>query len=320
METELISQAKMSTWKPVFSIMARQHANEVSSTSHALRLAELLATDPSYRRYLEKMNVVIQPVVNPDGAALAFQLQQLTPNHCLHAGRYSALGPDVPREARNPDTLITEALVLNKVFDTWLPDVHLNPHGYPSHEWVQTFANYNPYSFRSYWIPRGWYTSVRPAEDPRFYHHREVALAMRDYIAEEVSRDPEVRLTNLRIYDRYRRWTTRWQPHVYNLEVHNDTAIYFSRRTGIAPRPRGRADITVFSAGTEAMDETAQGEWLDLVTRMGFGFLMASVKFIDEADYTLYRREEEQRDEVSLSVTRPRPLRVGRSVEPVQTK
>ena len=68
------------------------------------------------------------------------------------------------------------------------------------------------------------------------------------------------------------------------------------------------------------MDETAQGEWLDLVTRMGFGFLMASVKFIDEADYTLYRREEEQRDEVSLSVTRPRPLRVGRSVEPVQTK
>ena len=311
MEAELVSQAKMSTWKPVLSILARQHANEVSSTSHALRLAELLATDLEYRRYLDKMNVVIQPVVNPDGAALAHELQKLTPSHCLHAGRYSALGPDVPREAGNPDTLVTEALVLNKVFNRWLPDFQLNPHGYPSHEWVQTFANYNPYSFRSYWIPRGWYTSVRPVEDPRYPHHRATAFAMRDHIAAEVSRDPEVRSTNLRIYDRYRRWTTRWQPHVYNLEVHNDTAIYFSRRSGTAPRPRARADITVFSAGTEAMDETAQGEWLDLVTRMGFGFLKASLKFLDEADYTLYRLEEERRDKVSLSVTRPRPLKPG---------
>ena len=67
----------------------------------------------------------------------------------------------------------------------------------------------------------------------------------------------------------------------------------------------------MFSAGTEAMDETAQGEWLDLVTRMGFGFLKASLKFLDEADYTLYRLEEERRDKVSLSVTRPRPLKPG---------
>jgi hypothetical protein len=319
MEAELVSQAKMSAWKPVFSLQGRQHANEVSSTSHILKLVELLVTDPQYKPYLKKMNVVVQPVLNPDGAALAYELQKLTPTHCLHAGRYTALGPDVTAVVRDPDTPLTEASVIREVFETWLPDVQLNPHGYPSHEWVHNFANYIPYRFRSYWIPRGWYTGVRPAEDPRYEDHRNAAIAMRDYIAEEVSKDPEVRATNRRIYDRYQRWAIDWQPHIYNLEVYKDTAIYFSRRSTTASRPRTAADITIFSAGTEAMDETAQGAWLDLVTRMGFGFLMASVRFIDEAEYTLYRLEEERRNTVRLSLTRPRPIRPGRSVAPETT-
>jgi hypothetical protein len=59
------------------------------------------------------------------------------------------------------------------------------------------------------------------------------------------------------------------------------------------------------------MDETAQGERMDLVARMGFGFLMASVRFLDEADYKLYRLEEERQGK---SLTRPRPLKLGRSI------
>lgn len=311
-EAELVSRAKLITWKPVLSIIARQHANEVSSTSHVLRLAELLATDPAYRRYLKRLNVVIEPVSNPDGAALASELHKLTPYHCVHAGRYSALGSDVPNERGNPYTLVTEALVLDKVFSEWLPDVQLNPHGYATHEQVQMFANYKRFRFRSYWIPRGWYTSVQIPEDPRYAEQRAVAFAMRDYVAEEVSSDPQVRATNLRIYDRYRRWTIGWQPHAYDLEVYRDTAIYFSRRGSTADRPGENAATTVFSAGTEAMDEPADGEWLDLVSRMGFGFLKASLRFIDEADYRLYRLEEERQGRVTLSVTRPRPLKPGR--------
>jgi hypothetical protein len=72
-------------------------------------------------------------------------------------------------------------------------------------------------------------------------------------------------------------------------------------------------NITVFSSITEAMDETAQGEWMDLVTRMGFGFLMASVRFLDEAEYTLYRLEEERQEKIRLSLTRPRPIKPARA-------
>jgi hypothetical protein len=52
---------------------------------------------------------------------------------------------------------------------------------------------------------------------------------------------------------------------------------------------------------------------MDLVSRMGFGFLMASVRFLDQAEYQLYRMEEEREGKVRLSLTRPRPLKPGRS-------
>jgi hypothetical protein len=42
---------------------------------------------------------------------------------------------------------------------------------------------------------------------------------------------------------------------------------------------------------------------------------MASVRFLDEAEYTLYRLEGERQQKVRLSVTRPRPLKPGRKVE-----
>jgi hypothetical protein len=313
MEAELVSQAKLNVWKPVLSIVGRQHANEVSSTSHILRLAELMATDPEYRKYLEEINVVIQPVVNPDGAALAYELQKITPTHMLHAARYSALGTNISGSS-NRDTLLTESLVMGDVSRRWVADVSLNPHGYPSHEWVHQFANYNPKSFRAYWIPRGWYTNVRSIEDPRLRDYQAVALAMRDYIAEEVSKDSDVRETNTRIYDRYQRWAIRWQPHVYNLEVYKDTAVYYSRRGGgvSVASPNSLIRSTVFSGMTEAMDETAQGPWLDMVTRMGFGFLMASVRFLDEAEYELYRMEGESGGSVRIAVLRPRPIQPGR--------
>lgn len=200
MEAELVSQAKLNVWKPVLSIVGRQHANEVSSTSHILRLAELLATDPRYQHYLRKTNVVIQPVVNPDGAALAYELQKLTPRHCLHAGRYSALGPDVSAGlASDENTLVTQAIVLRDVARRWVADVSLNPHRYPSHEWVHQFANYNPRGFRSYWVPRGWWTNARAVEDPRLKSSGDVVDAMVQYISTEVSRDQESRTTNLHL-------------------------------------------------------------------------------------------------------------------------
>jgi len=50
------SQAKATVFKPTVVYTARQHANEVSSTSHVLKLAELLLTDAEFKKRLQKGN------------------------------------------------------------------------------------------------------------------------------------------------------------------------------------------------------------------------------------------------------------------------
>src|SRR5262249_35128803 len=74
-EASYWSQAKTTTFKPTVVYSARQHANEISSTSHVLKLAELLLTDPEFKEKLKKVNVVIHPITNADGAQLAYDMQ-----------------------------------------------------------------------------------------------------------------------------------------------------------------------------------------------------------------------------------------------------
>ncbi len=106
-----MSLAKLTALKPTIFITGRQHANEVSSTSHILRLGRAAGDRSRLRDILKKVNVILHPVENPDGAQMAFELQKLTPTHMLHAGRYSALGMDVASQVGLADPLLPEALV-----------------------------------------------------------------------------------------------------------------------------------------------------------------------------------------------------------------
>jgi hypothetical protein len=331
--SELISRAKYTTYKPTIFITGRQHANEVSSTSHMLRLAELLVTDPSYKEILKKVNVILHPVENPDGAQMAFELQKLTPAYMLHAGRYSALGMDVASQVGQADPLLPEALVRMKVWRDWLPDIYLNPHGYPSHEWVQPFAGYVPPGFRTYLSTRGWYTTTSGLRDPRYPAQGEAVDAIREAIVSAINSNPDVRDMDLRSQARYKKWAYGFEPYVFNQEIYKDTAIYYSdqetgepsgsRRAGAAGGGGGDGggggggrnsmnawpQVTYFNSGTEAPDETAQGDWLNLVSKAGFSYLMASVNYLRYGEYKVQRIEEDgQRDAVSQTIVRVRPV------------
>ena len=341
--SEQVSLAKLSAYKPTIFITGRQHANEVSSTSHILRLAELLVSDKSFKDILKKVNVVLHPVENPDGAQMAYELQKLTPNHMLHAGRYSALGQDVASLVGLADPLLPESLVRTRVWRDWLPDIYLNPHGYPSHEWVQPFAGYVPPGFRTYLSTRGWYTTVGTLRDPRYPDHASATEALREAIVREINANPDVRAMDLRAQARYRKWAYGFGPYVFNQEIYKDPAIYYSdpetgepsgsRRFGAGRggNPAGESgagagagtgrfsmnawpQVTFFSGGTEAPDETAQGEWLNLVAKAGFSYLMANIKYLRDGQYTVHRIEEDAaRDAVSLTTVRIRPVMPGRT-------
>jgi hypothetical protein len=275
------------------------------------------------------VNVIMDPVMNPDGAQIAYDLQKLTPTHMLHAGRYSALGMDVSSRQNN---LLPEAEVEGRVWREWLPDIYLNPHGYPSHEWVQPFSGYVSPQFRAYWTSRGWYTMISGLRDPRFPEHQAATSAIRDAVVREVSANPDVRAMNLRAQARYAKWAWGFGTHVYGLEIYRDTTVFSSDPESGEPRGSRRApaasvqtssgrrgtmgnypQVTFHSGMTEAPDETAQGPWLNLVTKAGFSFLTAHVAYLRDGGYTVERIEENgQRDGSVLTSLRVRPDRPPR--------
>ena len=92
----LRSSAKETTLKASIVYSGRQHANEVSSTSHILKLGEQLVTDPDNARPAQE---------GERGAASHHQsrmarsspcdLAKITPDNMLHPGYHGALSADV---------------------------------------------------------------------------------------------------------------------------------------------------------------------------------------------------------------------------------
>ena len=186
----LRSWPKESTTKAVIVYSGRQHANEVSSTSHILKLAEQLLTESDKHDLLKKVNVVIHPITNPDGAQLSVDLAKITPDNMLHPGYHGSLAADVSAGQTETDPIYPESRTRKQLIDAWLPDAFLNPHGYPSHEWVQPFSEYTGWvqsrqganSGRAWWIPRGWFTSMGYLRDETHPYSKVVAYAIQDRI------------------------------------------------------------------------------------------------------------------------------------------
>jgi len=307
-----VSLPRLITSKPTLQAVARQHANEVSSTNYLLRFAELLARDPTAREALKKMSFVFEPLENPDGAELAYAMQQNEPFHSLHAGRYGALGVDMGYQT-GTKPLLPEAAVRTRLYDRWVPDILLNLHGYPSHEWVQPFSNYTPYLFRDYWIPRGWFAYFRTPSLPLYPDHREAGRTLRELIAAELNADAATAASNRKFYDRYERWAARWAPHMNALEVEDGVNIFSKRRGPTESRMTPRAQATFNEQTPELMDETATGEWLEFLCAQGLAYLRAHVKYLERTESPVVRIEEEVRQRVRLTLVRGRPGRPRKS-------
>jgi hypothetical protein len=302
-----VSIPRLITFKPTLHLTARQHANEVAATNYSLKFAELIARDKAYRDTAKKINIVIQPMENPDGAALVRELHKIAPLHSLHAGRYGALGVDIGYQAGSAGDLLPEALVRPHIFRTWLPDIHLNLHGYPSHEWVQPFSNYSPFLFRDYWIPRGWFAYYRMLALPIYAPWEKAARELMGFITRDMSADERFLETNRRLTDRYRRWAERWQPHIGYLELYDGWNLYAERRSSQENRMTFRSRITFVEQTPEVMDETAVGPWLNAICEQGLIYLRAHVRYLSQARYASARIEEEVRDRIRISFHRSRP-------------
>jgi hypothetical protein len=305
-----VSIARLAVAKPTLFATGRQHANEVSSTNYLLKFAALLAEDPEYRDYVKNVNFVFEPMENPDGAALAYGLQKLTPFHSLHAGRYGALGIEIGYAGGPARKFLTEAAVRRQAIERWLPDISLNLHGYPSHEWVQAFSGYSPYLFRDYWIPKGWFAYFRAPRLAIYEKWKQAGAELEALIIEEMRRDGALRESNEKFYGRYRRWASRWQPHLNPLEIQDGVNIFAVRRSSQENKLTPRTRVTYVEETPELMDETARGEWLDFLCTQGLAFLRAHARYLSQARFETGRIEEEVQDRVRIQFSRSRPGKI----------
>jgi len=313
------SQAKQTTMKPTVVYSARQHANEVSSTSHVLKLAELLLTDSAYRDKLNKVNVVIHPITNPDGAQLAYDLQKATPNYMLHAGYLGSLGVDVVAGQWETDPVYPESGIRPKIWRTWLPDIFLNPHGYPTHEWVQLFSEYAAWvrtravETRDYWTMRGWWMpGFAWLDDPRYPRHKDEQMKLLEMITEYAKAEPGTVALNERAYDRYQRYSFDFDQKNFKLDFTNGVLIYKSIK-GARANPQANdfmarnPNVTIWEGSTEAPDETARGDWMKLVATAGLQWDKAILDYLVQGRHEIERKIEPFFNGVSISMNRPRP-------------
>jgi hypothetical protein len=313
------SQAKQTTMKPTIVYSARQHANEVSSTSHVLKMAELLLTDPVYRAKLNHVNVVIHPITNADGAQLAYDLQTINPTYMLHAGYLGALGVDVTSAQWDADPIYPESGIRPKIWRAWLPDVFLNPHGYPSHEWVQLFSEYAAWvrtravETRDYWTMRGWWMpGFGWLDDAKYPRHKDEQLKLLNTITEFVKEAPGTVALNERAYDRYKRYSFDFDQKNFKLDFTNGVLIYKAIK-GARANPQSQdfmtrqPNVTIWDGSTEAPDETARGDWMKLVANAGLQWDKAVLEYLVRGNHEVERKLETFWNGVSLSINRPRP-------------
>ena len=321
--SELRSLAKETTLKAAIIYSGRQHANEVSSTSHLFRLAEQLVTDPTTRESLKKVNVVLHPIDNVDGAQLSIDLAKITPDFMLHPGYHAALTADVTTAQWDPNPIYPESATRRLLWRAWLPDAFLNPHGYPTHEWVQPFSEYSAWAItrtvaeygHTYWVARGWFTSLSYLGDEEHKDTKTVAYALRDRIVDNMAKTPGILDLNARMNDRYARFQ-HFDVYAYQQPIYKGTRIYMALK-GAKPGKDSEAldsflmrypDITYDDGYTEAPDETAYGSFLHLVASAGLAFDRAHLEYFTQGKYKITHTQKDYFDGVQWSVDRDRPV------------
>jgi Zinc carboxypeptidase len=324
----LTSMPKATTLKATIIYSGRQHANEVSSTSHLLKLGEELVLDANRRKSLEKVNVVLHPITNVDGAELAIDLAKISPHNMLHPAYHASLTADVTSAQNEEFPVYPESATRRLLWNAWLPDAFLNPHGYPTHEWVQPFSEYSAWittrvgaeTGRTNWVPRGWFTSLGYLGDDEHPDSRTVTYALREKIVGEMAKTPGVLELNAHENDRYERYQ-RWDAESYQQPIYKGVRINMALKgqdaggrgntganVGIGGLMVRYPEITYDDGYTEAPDETAYGDFLHLVASAGLAYDHAHLDYLTEGKLNVKRTQRDVVDGVTWQVERKRPI------------
>lgn len=312
-----LSMTKRLSRRPSEIINARHHANEVSSTNAAFILLKKLLTEEVYRELPEKLNLVIVPMENTDGAALHYELQREHPYWKFHVARFNAVGKEFYHDHFRQDTIHREAMGLTRLFEKYIPDVITDNHGVPSHEWEQQFSGYTSPSYKGFWLPRSllygyfWYVT-----DPEYKGNYSVNQRMEDVIADKIAEDEEMTAWNKEWSAQFEKYAHAWMPKLFPADYYKNMIDYWipfafdkNHRYPSIRFPW----ITTVAYTSEVADETAQGEYLNLCARAHVAHDEATIQMLMEAEHVYQCECGRQNGQIFAGYSRLRPMVVGNS-------
>lgn len=225
--SEFFSGLKKSNDKHTIVFEAGHHPNEVSSTPAILELIEDIIL--RQQELLNKINIIVIPLANPDGYEIMRTLTQEHPKWKHHAARYNAVGLEFAH-VKFQKSVFGEANVLPIVLKKWAPDIVVDDHGIPAREWVQPFAGYAcpPIFPVSYTLPSAKIYGIgRYANSDT----KEIQAKNLERIAEKVNAIFEGTIfaqENAYWRARYFKYGTAWEPQKYPIEEMANINFYRS--------------------------------------------------------------------------------------------
>lgn len=314
-----LSMTKRLTLHPSEIINARHHANEVSGTNAAFILLKKLLTEKQYEELPEKLNLVIVPMENVDGAAIHYDLQKEHPYWKLHVARFNALGKEFYHEHFKPDTLHSEAMGLTRLFERYVPDMIVDNHGVPSHEWEQQFSGYTSPSYKGFWLPRSllygyfWYVT-----DSEYESNYALNKRMEDVIADKIAESEEMTCVNKMWSAQFEKYAHAWMPKLFPADYYKNMINYW---IPFAADPSHRYPsirfpwITTVAYTSEVADETAQGDYLNLCARAHVAHDEATIQMLMQSEAVYDCGCECREGRIFASYERQRPIIAGEKIK-----
>jgi hypothetical protein len=307
-----VSRTKLINQNPVLFVNARHHANEVSATNAAFMLIKELLTNNEFKNISEKLNIIVVPFENADGAAIHYELQKDNPTWILHIARFNAIGKEFYHEHFKDETLHTEAMCLTRVWRGWLPDIIVDNHGVPTHEWAQQFSGYTSPSYKGFWLPRSLlYGCFWTVKEECYKDNLPVAKRIEDIVADVIEGDDKLKNLNKELQDRFAKYATRWMPRLFPANYYRDMInVWMAFNFDLNHRyPSVRFPwITTVAYTSEITDETAQGEYLEMCARTHMLHDIDIIRMLRESKCVFETGTEKTPDSLSASYYRQRPL------------
>src|SRR5699024_4628413 len=227
-EKGYISKTKRITNLPSEIINSRHHANEVSGTNATLMLLKKLLTDDEYKALPDKLNLVLLPMENVEGSDIHYELQKDNPNWKLHVARFNAVGKEFYYEYFDPDTIYREAMGMTRLWYKWLPDVIVDNHGVPSHEWEQQFSGYTSPSYKGFWLPRallyGYFWTI---DNEEYKSNYPVNKKVEEVITDKISKNEEITRWNKEWISVFEKYAHAWMPKLFPADYYKDMINYW---------------------------------------------------------------------------------------------